>query len=275
MGTWEWRPVVDITAAGGRALAVELYDTPDRTGTPVATVPAPTGPDAAGRWVFDLPDLPDGRYWGAVQYLPRTGAAQARDRNPRIDLPTDTGLVTSPEEVAVRLDIKLPLSAEQRDRFAQAIEDAQGDVRNYLGRDLAVGYATYPGVSPNWAAARRIDDWRTWRHLVVGDDFDVVAVVDRGHGLYDVTVRTGLEPEAETAVRRYVTAHAGEALRSRGSDGTRRTTSVSAEGQSVSYEATPTTGQPGSLPSLEDLAPYRAMPVGSPPRIHRMPWPYS
>ncbi|MER6153697.1 hypothetical protein [Streptomyces hirsutus] len=51
--------------------------------------------------------------------------------------------------------------------------------------------------------------------------------------------------------------------------------SVSAEGQSISYEAESTAGQAGALPTLDSLARWKRRLFQPLKRPARPPWPYS
>ncbi|MFJ3793568.1 hypothetical protein [Kitasatospora sp. NPDC090091] len=265
----------DPAAAGGTVTSLTLHDTPDRTGQAAATIPAPA-PLRPGTYRFTIPDaLPAGRYWGSVVFTPATGAAAAADRTVRIDLPTGTGLVASPEEVAEKVGIPLPLTVVQRETLRTAIEDAQADVETYLVRPLVPKLAALSGVRPE--PGLDLATWQAWAYCGPDDDFTVDGWTLRPDGTYDVQLRVGLDGAAERPIRRFVVAHAAESIRNTPASGTgsgRRVSSLSAEGQSISYESAPSAGQAGALPVLATLDGYREPPVYVRPRAAAAPWPY-
>ncbi|MFJ1552712.1 hypothetical protein [Streptomyces mirabilis] len=265
----------DPQPAGGQVTSLVLYDGPDRT-----TEVAAAGPGTrlrSGTYRFALPDVPPGRYWGTVTFTPSNGAQPVKDQSVRLDLPLGLGLVTSPEAVADDLGVPLPLTPAQRDALMTAIRKAQSDVEGYLGRPLVPRVVTRTALTPYWRSSEDLSDPEAWP-FEVDDVWQVSAYSDRGDGTYDVDFRVGLDGVAEDPVVRYVTAHAAESERNRpggvGAQG-RRVSSVSAEGQSISYESAPTTGQAGALPTIDTLSRLKRrlwQPLNTPPRP---PWPYS
>ncbi|AKN68762.1 hypothetical protein QR97_02145 [Streptomyces sp. PBH53] len=197
------------------------------------------------------------------------------DTSARLDLPLGQGLVGSPEAVADALGVPLPLTPAQRAAYEEEIRNAQADVAGYLNRSLVPRLMTVRGVTPRWTDA--LDDITAWPvHL--DDIAEVVTYRTNPDGTYDVDLLVGLNGAHEEAVVRYVVAHAAEMVRQRpdqsGGAG-RRVSSVSAEGQSISYESAPAAGQAGALPSIDSLKSLRRLlfePLSRPPRA---PWPYS
>ncbi|MFM9647754.1 hypothetical protein ACKI1S_16600 [Streptomyces galilaeus] len=265
----------DPEPAGGQVTSLVLYDGPERT-----TEVAAAGPGTrlrAGAYRFALPDVPPGRYWATVTFTPSNGAQPVKDRSVRLDLPLGLGLVTSPEAVADDLGVPLPLTPAQRDALMTAIRKAQSDVEGYLGRSLVPRVVTRTAVTPYWRPSEDLTDPEAWP-FETDDVWRVSAYRDRGDGTYDVDLLVGLDGAAEDPVVRYVTAHAAESERNRpggvGAQG-RRVSSVSAEGQSISYESAPTAGQAGALPTIDTLSRLKRrlwQPLNIPPRP---PWPYS
>ncbi|MFE6639469.1 hypothetical protein ACFVFT_38100 [Streptomyces tendae] len=265
----------DPEPAGGQVTSLSLYDGPDRV-----TVVGAAGPAVrlrAGVYRFALPDVPPGRYWATVAFTPSEGAQPVKDQSVRLDLPLGLGLVTSPEAVAVKLGVPLPLTPEQRDDLLTAIRDAQSDVVGYLGQPVTPQLITRTGLTPHWGRDDRLEDADSWP-FEVDDLVQVSSYRLRDDGTYDVDFLVGFDGAANDPVVRYVTAHAAESERNRpggvGSQG-RRVSSVSAEGQSISYESAPATGQAGALPTLDSLARWKRRlyrPLGQPVRP---PWPYS
>ncbi|MFD0351755.1 hypothetical protein ACFQ0M_48030 [Kitasatospora aburaviensis] len=177
--------------------------------------------------------------------------------------------------MAEKIGIPLPLTGAQRDTLRTAIEDAQADVEAYLVRPLVPRLAILNGVRPE--PGRDLGSWKAWAYCGPDDDFTVDGWTLMPDGTYDVQLRVGLDGAAERPIRRFVVAHAAESLRNTptagGSSG-RRVSSLSAEGQSISYEGAPSAGQAGALPVLATLDGYRQPPVYVRPRPAAAPWPY-
>ncbi|WP_406730745.1 hypothetical protein [Streptomyces sp. NBC_01794] len=280
MSVFDYEPMYagahyDPEPAGGQVTSLVLYDGPERT-----TEVAAAGPGTrlrAGAYRFALPDVSPGRYWAIVTFTPSNGAQPVKDQSVRLDLPLGLGLVTSPEAVADDLGVPLPLTPAQRDALLTAIRKAQSDVEGYLGRYLVPRVVTRTAVTPYWRPSEDLSDPEAWP-FEVDDTWQVSVYRDRGDGTYDVDFLVGLDGAAEDPVVRYVAAHAAESERNRpggvGSQG-RRVSSVSAEGQSISYESAPTAGQAGTLPTIDTLSRLKRrlwQPVKVP---SRPPWPYS
>jgi hypothetical protein len=265
----------DPEPAGGEVSRLDLYGTADRSG-PVLGAATSAARLRPGAYRFELPDMPSGRYWAMVTFTPSDGAPPVKDTSVRLDLPMGLGLVTSPEAVADSLGVPLPITAEQRSALETAIRNAQADVVGYLNRPIIPKTIVLPAATPRWTDD--LDDPETWP-LPDQDDFvEVSAYRPRGDGTYDVTLLAGLNGVGEQDVVRYVTAHAAESERQRpggvGNAGP-RVSSVSAEGQSISYESAPQPGQAGALPTLDSLKRLRRhlyKPLNQPARP---PWPYS
>ncbi|MCD9904628.1 hypothetical protein LUR56_40150 [Streptomyces sp. MT29] len=265
----------DPEPAGGQVTSLVLYSDPERT-----TEVAAAGPGTrlrAGSYRFALPDVPPGRYWGTVTFTPNSTAQPVKDQGLQLDLPRGLGLVTSPEAVADELGVPLPLSTAQRNALMTAIGKAQDDVTAYLGRSLVPQLVTRTAITPYWRSHEDLSKLESWP-VEIGDWATVSAYRDRGDGTYDLDLLVGLDGSAERPIVRYVTAHAAETERNRpggvGSQG-RRVSSVSAEGQSISYESAPAAGQAGALPAIDSLARLKRLlwqPLGPPARA---PWPYS
>jgi hypothetical protein len=265
----------DPEPAGGQVTSLVLYSGPDRT-----TEVAAAGPGTrlrAGTYRFGLPDVPPGRYWATVTFTPSSGAQPVKDQSVRLDLPLGLGLVTSPEAVAKELGVPLPLTVEQRDDLLTAIGRAQADVVGYLGQPVIPELVTRTGVTPHWGRDTQLEDPDAWP-FTADDLVKVHAYRRREDGTYDVDFLVGFDGAANDAVVRYVTTHAAESERNRpGGVGatSRRASSVSAEGQSVSYESAPTAGQAGALPALDSLSRWKRRLFQPLNRPARAPWPYS
>ncbi|MFJ8301369.1 hypothetical protein ACIQ9R_36460 [Streptomyces sp. NPDC094447] len=279
MAVYDYRPVwagalCDPAAAGGSVDRIDLYGGPERTGTPLATAgPATRLRESVYR--FEIPDsLPDGRYWCTVTLTPAKNQLTATDRTVRLDLPRGGDLIASAEQVADALNIPLPLTAVQRERYWQKIREAQADVLAYIGRPLTPTPRQLLSATPMFGYA--LDDPQAWPIQQYDDVVSVVSHISNADGTYEVQLLVGLDGSTEEPIVRYVVAHAAESLRNDPSDtdGTRRVSSVSAEGQSISYDTAPTPGQPGSLPTIDSLSGYKRLvyrPLTTAPTV---PWPY-
>lgn len=281
MAVYDYQPVwsgawCDPAAVGGKVERLDLYAGPERTGPVVATA-GPAVRVGDGRYRFTLPDsVADGRYWCTVSFYPAKDAPVALDRTVHVDLPRGNGLIVSAEEIAEELGVALPITAVQREHFWRAIRKAQADVTGYLGRPIVPAPRVLPRERPVFGYD--LDDSRAWL-IDQGDDVvTVVSHIDNLDGTYGVQILTGLDGASEEPIRRYVIAHAAETVRNDpalSQDGTRRVTSVSAEGQSISYDSAPLPGQAGSAPSIDSLSGYRRRlfrPIAAAPGA---PWPYS
>lgn len=280
MTVYYYRPVwagalCDPATAGGSVDRIDLYTGPERTGTAAATAgPATRIRDSVYR--FTIPDgLPDGRYWCIVTFTPTKTDPAATDRTVRLDLPRGGDLIASAEQVADALNVPLPITAAQRERYWQKIREAQADVLAYIGRPLIPTPQQLLSAMPMFGYS--LDDPQAWPIQRYDDVVSVVSYVNNLDGTYDVQLLVGVDGSSEQPIVRYVVAHAAEALRNdpaSDTDGSRRVSSVSAEGQSISYDTAPAPGQPGALPTIDSLSGYKR-------RIYRplttaptAPWPY-
>jgi hypothetical protein len=266
----------DPGPSGGEVSRIDLYNFPERSGTPAATA-GPAVRLRATAYRFTLPDMPDGRYWCTVTFTPGKDLPPVTDRTVKVDFPLGTGLLASAEQIADKLKIPLPLTAQQREEFRDAIADAQSDVAGYLMQPLVPQPRTLAAVYPLYGYD--LHDPRAWPLRNVDDVVTVAGYSENEDGTYDVQLLLGLNAAAEPPIVRYVIAHAVEAIRNDpagspdGSAG-RRVTSLSAEGQSVSYDSAPTEGQAGALPVLASLAGYRKRVYRPIPVVPAAPWPY-
>ncbi|MFJ4988742.1 hypothetical protein ACIP9H_33700 [Streptomyces sp. NPDC088732] len=280
MSAFDFQPMYggahyDPEPAGGQVTRLDLYATPDRSGTAVATA-GPAARLGAGKYRFVLPDVPPGRYWATATFTPTEGAQPVTDASLRLDLPNGLGLVTSPEAVADELGVPLPLTPEQRTALETAIRKAQADVVGYLHRPVVPRIVTLRAVTPIWAGD--LSDPEAWPLPDQDDQVAVLAYRAQAGGTYDVDFLVGLNGSAEESIVRYVTTHAAESERERpggvGAAG-RRVSSVSAEGQSLSYETAPAAGQAGAPPTIDSLSGLRRRLYAPQSHPARAPWPYS
>lgn len=241
-----YTPILDGAAYdpvdnGGAVTEVEVFSDPGRT-VSVATA-GPAIKESTGVYYF-IVDLEPGRYWPTVTWQPDSDPdTVVDDYLDHIDAPGAevTGLVVSPEDVAWRVGLDLPLTPAQRQLLTSAIRGIQGRVRTYLKRPLIPERRVLTGYAPDprWETT----DWRAWPDIMVDIDevFSVVSAVETD-GLYTVTVDVGydfVDDPATEVVREYIAQGAANSLRYN-SDvgvGSRQATSVSTGDQSVSYAA--------------------------------------
>lgn len=279
MSVYDHRPLwagahCDPAPAGGTVSRLDLYASPDRSGEAVASVSSSIRL-RPGLYRFVLPPVAAGRYWGTVTFTPNSAAQAVTDTSVVLDLPTGQGLVASPEAVADALGLPLPLTPTQRTAYETEIRNAQADVSAYLDRPIIPTLTTLRGLRPRGSG--ELADVATWA-LDLDDIAEVESYRANPDGTYDVDLLLGLHGAREEPVVRYVVAHAAEAIRQRpdgnGAAG-RRVSSVSAEGQSISYESTPAAGQAGALPVIGSLSRLRRLTFQPLRRPARAPWPYS
>ena len=180
-----------------------------------------------------------------------------------------------PEKIATRLGIEDP-SPGQLERIEDAIRDAQADVQGYLNRDLFAVEAVQAELWP----ALGIDPmhWKAWPDAAAlyDDNLTVVSAVANPNGTYNVTFKVGLDGPNDPRVVRFVTASAVQAILNDANAGMgkRQVTSVSAEGQSISYsDGSVAEGAAGALPSLKSLDRLRRRAVFRAPRRAVSVWP--
>ena len=268
----------DPVPAGGQVSRLDLFTSPGRDGDAAASC-GPAERLREGVYRFTVPDVAPGRYWAVATFTPTSGTAEVHDRAVRLDLPLGTGVLGSPEQVADQLGVPLPLDAAQRERYTEHLQDAQADVVGYLGRPVVPRAALLENVRP---APGSLLDADVWPIDGLDDTVDVVTYEELPDGAYNVRVNVGLDGAAIKPIVRYIVAHAAEMARqqpapSAGPGGGRRVSSVSAEGQSVSYESAPAAGAAGALPSLGSLSRYRRLVYepASRPGPAMAPWPYA
>lgn len=277
MSVYDFTPALggaglDPARLGGGVDRLDVYDTEDRAGAPVASV-APAVRVGPGLYRFTIPDVPvlTGRFHATVTWRPDDTSTLAEDV--RLDLPTYPDLVASPEDVAVRLRVPLPVTPVQRQVLLDAVGAAQGDVEAYLGRALVSRVEVIESAYP--AMGGLLGDAGTWPVARYDDTVTVVGFEPWPDGAYTVTVRVGLDGRGTRAVHQFVVAHAGEAVRREATGmGQRTVTSLSAEGQSVSYDkGSVAEGAAGSLPNMKTLARYRRLSVFQRARASEPLWP--
>ncbi|MGL5816655.1 MAG: hypothetical protein ACRCYR_03760 [Phycicoccus sp.] len=168
-------------------------------------------------------------------------------------------MVVSVEDVVDMLGIADP-SAAQEARIEEELLAAHADIEDYLNRPLIPVVVTRAGM---WKDPRYDEmDWRAWPWAVDDYDDDVV-VLDAtvsSDGSWTVELRIGFDGPGTPGVARYVKSHVREALTADPEFTAvgRKVRSVSAEGQSISYDTgSGAHGAAGSTGSLESLRRHR------------------
>lgn len=187
--------------------------------------------------------------------------------------------VVTPEEIAAKLGVTVPLSDADRAVIEAAITDCQADVEAELNRSIVPTQQTLQGVWPR--LGYDLMDWRAWPQAseVYDDDIKPEFMTANPDGSYDVTFTVGLDGANTPPVKRYVKAHTIESIRNDPDSGigtNRLVTSVSAEGQSVSYAtASVDAGAAGSLPNIKTLRAFKRRAVFRANRAGVSIWPNS
>lgn len=195
-------------------------------------------------------------------------------------------LVTT-AQVAARLGLSQPLPAPVEARIADAIEESEDKVLTYLGRtSLAATQETVAGLWPDDGFA--LTDVRAWPQVVgyFDDRYRVVSsvVADADAGTFDVTFSVGLDVANDPELRPIKTFIKADAAAGLGTDarfaalaGIKRiVSSVSGDGQSVSYEKAATGAEAaGSGASLTSLKRWRRLSISQGHARVLVPWPYA
>lgn len=185
----------------------------------------------------------------------------------------------TPAEVGRRLGLTV-LTVVQEQAIVDEIADAVADLEAYLSRPLIPTAVFEVGQYPTlgWP----LEDARAWKHLATKHDdrISVVGVPTANiDGTFDVNLLVGLDGASEEPIVRYLRAHAVELIRQNPDIpvGRRRVSSVSGDGQSVSYSdgGNIKAGEVGAQPRREDLSRYKRLAVFR-RKTHPAPvWPYS
>jgi hypothetical protein len=250
---------VDPSTLGGSVDTLKLYATATHTEPPTASVGAAVRV-SAGLYRFTISDSLTGRFYPRVGWTPSVDDDPVTDDLPYVDLPVRADLVLSPEDLAVRLGLALPINAALRETLTSVLLDAQDDVVAYLGRPILPAVYTDRRTWPAGGA------WTLSNSPVLSVLSEVEELDDAGTatGYWLVTYQAGLDVRGDPTyrpIRRVLLAHAAEhptsvRLWSSAGDGTaggdRRVKSVGAEGQSVSYEyVTPGGGRTDTAASAD------------------------
>ncbi len=281
--------LIDPAERGGSVDSLALFEDPARTGPPEHTVATAAVKVGSGRYRFTLPTVDPGRYYARVTFTPGTGEPQTTmDVLADLPSPTDSGLVVSPESVAVRLGVALPLTAEARETISAEIRSAMADVENYLNRPLIPTEVLIPDARPSWDVD--LWDWdRAWWPYNSAGWRDEVSIVGwtgpDADGQYKLRVAVGMDGSRVEAITRFVRLHATESVRSNTAYGlgSREVRSLSAEGQSISYVDAPSGGgsggsgaaAAGSMPTFDSLRRYKKPSIYMNPAPSGGVWPNS
>lgn len=182
--------------------------------------------------------------------------------------------LASPNVVGRRLGVTVPTPA-QLERITDAIIDAQDAVEGYLNRSLFPTTVVQVDQSPR--AGHPLTSYAAWDYEQYDDDVAVASATETGPDAYTVTLTIGLDGPNTRPIVRYVVWHAAESLRLDPSSGMGKLAvkSVSAEGQSVSYEAAQARdGNAGAAPKLDDLRAFRRYSAFKRDQPVRAPWPH-
>jgi len=166
-----------------------------------------------------------------------------------MDLPVRADLVTSPEDLAVRLGIPLPLTTGQRYDLTLALQDAQDDTVAYLGRPIMPQVFTERRAWPYGGGVQALAEQPVWEVLSETEETDGGTPT----GYWTVTYTAGLDVRADARLRPILRVVRAAAMNhdlavalwriagaGAATDGTgaRQVTSLSAEGQSVGFSLT-------------------------------------
>ena len=187
------------------------------------------------------------------------------------------------EAVAARLGLDATaLTPAQLDQIEAAIEDSEARVEMYLARPLIARTEVVTGLYPSYGYD--LSDYRAWPQVAerFDDRYDVVAVApaaDGDDGRFDVTFSVGIDvagdPEFEPILR-FIRQDATAGLRA---DPTlpgvaRLVKTVSADGQSVTYDAPTGADAAGAAMTLAVLNRWRRRAAYQRRSVPLTPWPY-
>lgn len=263
---------------------LRLYPTEARDGQSTDVTLSDLG---NGSWSADATGL-TGRYHPSLTYT--VDGEETTVHLTFVDLPEDPTLLVSPETLAVRAGMTLPLTEAQREIITDSILDAQSDVTAYLGQQILPAVYTESGRYDRGDGQWNLND----ENVPIIEILDVTPETREGRptGLYTITYRAGIDAKNDPLLRpivRYVTAHALNSpevtrlweitVKPKG-----RIKSATTEGQSVTYDRATLggggnagSGAPGALPTLASLDRWRiaGRQVFQRQTSYRPPWPHS
>jgi hypothetical protein len=187
-----------------------------------------------------------------TQTFPTRGPLSVEFIDPASTVPTD--LPIQPEEVAGVTGLGT-LTPERREQLAGIIRGVLGEMASILGYDpVPTQHVETVYMRPS------VDSIRGWETVLLNFPVTrVVSAVDQPDSSIVVTYMAGFNVEDTEALRSYLVQHAAARYRASlpAGDAGREVTSMSVEGQSVSYAARPGAGQPGGPPTAASLAYYK------------------
>ncbi|HEY1177012.1 MAG TPA: hypothetical protein VGF17_12715 [Phytomonospora sp.] len=195
----------------------------------------------------------------------------------------DPLLLVSVTEVAEWLDIPVPsLDNRQTNILTRSITSAQNKVAAHLNRRLVAENHTLTELY--WDSRYEQTDTRAWPEAApyFTDDYTPVTAVTSATdpAAYDVTFKVGLDVAGDPdcgIILDFILQDTLEALINSPfiAEVRRQIKSVSAEGQSVTYEARPTTpAAAGGALTLDSLIRFRRYAVGHGAATDQRPFPY-
>lgn len=197
-----------------------------------------------------------------------------------------TAQLVPAEDVATELGLPLPLDATVTARINMAVMDSQGKVEGYLNRSLEAWEDTITGLFA--ASGYPLTDIRAWPQAkgYYDDKYTVKSYVANAKepSLYDVTFTVGLDVANDSQYTPILTFIRQDAKNTLHNDSLftaveRKVQSVSADGQSVTYEHHRTFQKPTASGVAQDVTSLRkwkrlAISQGGGKRRFA-PWPYA
>lgn len=189
--------------------------------------------------------------------------------------------LVSADTVGQRLGLPLPLTAPVAARIDGAVAAAEGKLLGYLNRDsLVATEVTYRGMEPAYGYG--LEDKRAWPQVKdqMNDRYRVKSYTLVGSDGYDVVFTVGLDVAGDPELRAMLTYIVEDAATQLTNDPTftavaRGIKSVSAAGQSVSFDTAPTGDAAGSGMTLTMFKRFRRLSIYQPVRAPQAPWPYN
>ena len=165
-------------------------------------------------------------------------------------------MIVTPEKVAARAGFTGSIT-DLYEELVDFILDAQADVEAHLRRSIVRSERVVNGETPyDTTNLSDVAVWPAAAVLSMEDDVEVKSWALQPDGTYTVTFYVGLDGAEVRPILRYVTEHAAAMFKAKAMPQDRTVRSVSAEGQSISWEGTPTSG-PGAPPTLDSLNHWR------------------
>ncbi len=230
----------DVQQSGGFVDVVQFFDSPALDGVPVSSVEGSI-PVGNGSYRFDIPDqlLPLGRYWSRVGWRIDQFADVTFQSAGTVDFPSGPyAPVAVPEDMAVLLGFDLPLSTAVKAQLVECISDAKSVVELAIGSIVPIKLVLRAAVYDEDSALDKSLP-STWFSDTT--EITIESWLNNFDGTYDVTYWYGFDGRKEEPIKRFVVRYAAAWWRKAfGGDQSfgQFVTSVSTEGQSVSYSST-------------------------------------